>query len=93
MAHPSRYKLSAKWLKRLVREFKEAGGDAMEVVLGQQSIEDRSNLIALSTLNNLHCSLGSDFHFPGRFIELGKNMFRPKDVNWIWQSEKWTLPL
>ncbi|WP_196769493.1 PHP domain-containing protein, partial [Vibrio cyclitrophicus] len=34
LAHPSGYKLSAKWLKRLVREYKEAGGDAMEVVLG-----------------------------------------------------------
>jgi len=89
LAHPSGYKLSAKWLKRLVREFKDAGGDAIEVVLGQQSIDDRNNLIALTVLNDLRCSLGSDFHFPGSWIELGKNMFQPQGVNWVWQSDKW----
>ncbi|QYK02891.1 RNase RNM [Shewanella psychrotolerans] len=90
LAHPSGYKLSAKWLKRLVREFKEAGGDAIEVVLGQQTVDDRNNLIALSKLNQLFASLGSDFHFPSGWIELGKNMFQPQGVDWVWQMEKWT---
>ncbi|WOT03949.1 RNase RNM [Shewanella youngdeokensis] len=89
LAHPSGYKLSTKWLKRLVREFKEAQGDAIEVVLGQQTLDDRNNLIALSVLNNLMCSLGSDFHFPGSWIEIGKNMYQPQGVNWVWQSDKW----
>lgn len=90
LAHPSGYKLSAKWLKRLVREFKAAGGDAIEVVLGQQTVDDRNNLIALSKLNQLFASLGSDFHFPSGWIELGKNMFQPQGVDWVWQMEKWT---
>ncbi|WP_394130084.1 PHP domain-containing protein [Shewanella maritima] len=90
LAHPSGYKLSAKWLKRLVREFAEAGGDAMEVVLGQQTIEDRNNLIALSHLNNLLGSIGSDFHFPSNWIELGKNLYQPQGVTWVWQSASWT---
>ncbi|RLV58559.1 PHP domain-containing protein [Parashewanella curva] len=89
LAHPSGYKFSAKWLRRLVREFKEAGGDAIEVVLGQQSLNDRANLIALSHQNELMGSLGSDFHFPGGWLDLGKNMYQPKGVNWIWESEKW----
>ena len=89
LAHPSGYKFSAKWLKRLVREFKEANGDAIEVVLGQQSINDRNNLISLSLQNELYASLGSDFHFPGGWLDLGKNMYRPKGVNWIWESENW----
>lgn len=90
LAHPSGYKLSAKWLKRLVREFKAAGGDAIEVVLGQQTVEDRNNLIALSKLNQLFASLGSDFHFPSGWIELGKNMYQPQGVDWVWQMDKWT---
>ncbi len=90
LAHPSGYKLSAKWLKRLVREFKTAGGDAMEVVMGQQTIDDRNNLAALSIQNELLASVGSDFHFPGRWIELGKNLFRPQGLEWVWQSDKWT---
>lgn len=89
LAHPSGYKMSAKWLKKLVREFKEAGGDAMEVVLGQQTLEDRANLVALSHLNGLYGSLGSDFHFPGSFVELGKNLYRPQGVTWVWQTELW----
>ncbi len=30
MAHPGRYDLTAKWLKRLLAHFAEHGGDAME---------------------------------------------------------------
>lgn len=89
LAHPSGYKLSAKWLKRLVREYKDAGGDAMEVVLGQQTLEDRNNLIALSHQNQLLGSIGSDFHFPSNWIELGKNLFQPQGVQWVWQSQSW----
>ncbi|WP_299788500.1 PHP domain-containing protein [uncultured Shewanella sp.] len=89
LAHPGGYKLSAKWVKRLVREFKEAGGDAMEVVVSQQTVEDRNNLIALSLKNELYASLGSDFHFPGSWTELGKNMYQPKGVNWVWQMDNW----
>ncbi|MGL4615364.1 MAG: RNase RNM [Shewanella sp.] len=89
LAHPSGYKLSAKWLKRLVREFKEAGGDAMEVVLGQQTLDDRANLAALSVQNQLLASIGSDFHFPSNWIELGKNLYQPQGIDWVWQSGAW----
>ncbi|MCL1156895.1 PHP domain-containing protein [Shewanella inventionis] len=89
LAHPSGYKLSVKWLKRLVREYAEAGGDAMEVVLGQQTLDDRNNLIALSKQNNLLGSVGSDFHFPSNWIELGKNLYQPQGVEWVWQSQNW----
>ncbi|MCL1143308.1 RNase RNM [Shewanella gaetbuli] len=89
LAHPSGYKLSAKWLKKLVRDFAQAGGDAMEVVLGQQTIDDRNNLIALCHQHQLLGSLGSDFHFISNWIELGKNLYQPQGVTWVWQSELW----
>ncbi len=89
LAHPSGYKLSAKWIKRLVREFKEAGGDAMEVVLGQQTLDDRANLVALSIQNQLLASIGSDFHFPSNWIELGKNLYQPQGIDWVWQAHTW----
>ncbi len=37
MAHPGRYDLTAKWLKRLLAYFAEHGGDAMEVAQCQQA--------------------------------------------------------
>ncbi|MBR9726935.1 PHP domain-containing protein [Shewanella intestini] len=89
LAHPSGYKLSAKWLKKLVREFAQSNGDAMEVVLGQQSIDDRNQLISLSIQNQLLGSIGSDFHFPSNWIELGKNLFQPPGVKWVWESQSW----
>ena len=89
LAHPSAYKLSKKWLKRLIQDFKLAGGDAMEVVLGQQTIEDRNNLASLSIQHELSASLGSDFHFPGGWVELGKNLYQPPGIEWVWTSKIW----
>lgn len=40
LAHPGRYNLSAKWLKRLVAHFAEHHGDAMEVAQCQQSPQE-----------------------------------------------------
>ena len=89
LAHPHGYKLSTKWVKRLVREFKESAGDAMEVVVSQQTVETRSQLIALSLQNELAASLGGDFLFPGSWTERGKGMYKPPGVNWVWQMDSW----
>lgn len=43
LAHPGRYDLSAKWLKRLVAQFADHHGDAMEVAQCQQSPNERTN--------------------------------------------------
>ena len=44
LAHPGRYNLSAKWLKRLLAHFAECGGEAMEVAQCQQAPNERSQL-------------------------------------------------
>ena len=44
LAHPGRYDLTAKWIKRLLAAFVEAGGDAMEVAQPQQGQQERRNL-------------------------------------------------
>ena len=93
LAHPSGYQLSGKWLKRLVNDFKAAGGTAMEVVLGQQSTDDLVQLAALANQRELFASVGSDFHFPGRWLELGRNLHRPNGLQWVWQSEQWKVSL
>lgn len=86
LAHPGRYKLSAKWLKRLLGLFKEAGGDAMEVSLPQQSPQERANLGAWCREYQLLASVGSDFHSPTPWQELGRNLWLPKDVTPVWQT-------
>lgn len=48
IAHPGRYDLSAKWLKRLLAHFSEQGGDAMEVAQCQQAPHERAQLATLA---------------------------------------------
>ena len=86
LAHPGRYKLSAKWLKRLLVLFKEAGGDAIEVSLCQQSPQERSTLGQYCRDYGLMASVGSDFHAPLPWVELGKNLWLPKDVDPVWHA-------
>lgn len=86
LAHPGRYKLSAKWLKRLLVLFKEAGGDAIEVSLCQQSPQERSTLGQYCRDYGLMASVGSDFHAPLPWAELGKNLWLPKDVDPVWHA-------
>lgn len=86
LAHPSRYKLSNKWLRRLLEEFKHAGGDGIEVALPQQAPSDRQFLAQLADEYQLLSSQGSDFHFATNWLELGKNLYLPKASVPIWQD-------
>ena len=86
LAHPGRYKLSTKWLKRLLQLFKEAGGDALEVSLPQQSPQERANLGLWCREHQLLASVGSDFHAPTSWQELGRNLWLPKDVTPVWHA-------
>ncbi|TKB49981.1 PHP domain-containing protein [Ferrimonas sediminicola] len=85
LAHPGRYQLSNKWLRRLLTLFSEVGGDAMEVVLCQQPQNERSFLGQLCREHRLLASVGSDFHQPGRWVELGRHLQLP-DLPGVWQK-------
>ncbi|MDG2881512.1 PHP domain-containing protein, partial [Vibrio parahaemolyticus] len=73
LAHPGRYKLTAKWITRLLAAFVEAGGDAMEVAQPQQAQQERRNLADYAIQYKLLASQGSDFHYPSPWMELGRN--------------------
>ncbi|EKT63719.1 RNase RNM [Providencia burhodogranariea] len=84
LAHPSKYQLSNKWLKRLVAYFKDCHGDAMEVSHCQQPPNEKQYLSELAQLANLKTSVGSDFHRPCSWIELGRNLWLPNDEQAVW---------
>jgi len=85
LAHPGRYGLSAKWLKRLIAHFREAGGDAIEVAQCQQPPNERTQLAQYARENDLAASQGSDFHQPCPWIELGRKLWLPGDVEPVWE--------
>ncbi len=86
LAHPGRYQLTAKWTKRLISAFVEAGGNGMEIALPQQGQQERRNLADYAIQYNLLASQGSDFHYPSPWTELGRNLWLPSGVDPIWKD-------
>lgn len=88
MAHPVRYDMTTKWLRRLVLEFKSFGGQGLEIVLPQMSNAQHQLMLSFCLEYEMKASMGSDFHYPGGWSELGKNLKMPEQVEPIWQLWK-----
>ena len=72
LAHPLRYTMTTKWVRKLAENFKVWGGDAMEISGCGQSRDQYQLLVKLAEEHQLAGSMGSDFHFPCAWVELGK---------------------
>lgn len=62
LAHPKKYQFTRTKLHELLTDFKQYGGQAMEVISGTASRDEISHLKALSIKFDLLASRGSDFH-------------------------------
>ena len=65
LAHPHRYKVSAGTLGQLCGEFRQAGGQGIEVSLPGMSPNEASRAASLARRFDLAGSCASDFHAPG----------------------------
>ncbi|TPH12567.1 RNase RNM [Litorilituus lipolyticus] len=86
MAHPIRYDLSAKWLRRLIVQFKDGHGDGLEIVLPQMNQQQRQTMLNYCLEYNLLASLGSDFHRPNKWSDLGRHLTLPDGAIPIWKQ-------
>ncbi|MCK3657193.1 phosphatase [Pasteurellaceae bacterium Pebbles2] len=86
LAHPLRYTMTNRWIKRLIGEFKQWGGDGLEIAGCGQTPDQRQLLARWATEYQLLGSLGSDFHFPCAWIELGKSLHITENITPIWTS-------
>ncbi|MEO3865602.1 RNase RNM [Rheinheimera fenheensis] len=89
LAHPLKYKLTTKWVKRLAEQFAAAGGDAIEIISPQQTPVQKRELWALCQLHGLTASVGSDFHQATTWNDIGKNLYLTDDVTPVWAN--WPL--
>lgn len=90
IAHPARYKLTATRLRRLIRDFKEAGGVGFEVVSGTYSNDEIKSMGRLANQFGLLASCGSDFHSPDNvYLELGRLSALPEACTPVWSDERW----
>ncbi len=73
VAHPGRYKLSRPDMRRFLGEFRDLGGQAIEVLSGSHTAEHVTLYGRLATEYGFLASRGSDFHGPGEsYVDLGK---------------------
>ena len=90
IAHPGRYKLASAELRRLFTEFKESGGEAIEVVTGSHTADQYVEFARLALEFEFAASRGSDFHGPeGSRIDLGCMPSLPDDQKPVWHD--WSL--
>lgn len=85
VAHPGRYRISGAEMRRFLGEFKEVGGQGVEVVCGSHTAEHVLGFARLARHFGFHASRGSDFHGPEEsYIDLGKLPGLPEDLNPVW---------
>lgn len=86
LAHPGHYDMTTKWLRRLVADFAQSGGDAMEITHPNMASDKKKLLQEILSENSLLASAGSDFHFPSRFTELGRRLVIPESITPVWHD-------
>lgn len=81
VAHPGRYKISNGALRRFLGEFKDAGGEGIEVVTGSHSPDQVHHFARLARHYGFLASRGSDFHGPQEsYTDLGRLAALPDDL-------------
>lgn len=86
LAHPGKYKCTRSKLTRMVNDFSEAGGKAIEVSTSTHTPEDIKFTAQLALQNNLYSSTGSDFHGPSSgWSRLGKFPLLPASCRPVWE--------
>ncbi len=86
IAHPARYRLTANEEFALFSEFKEHGGQGVEVVTGSHSVAEYATYAAMAREFGLAASRGSDFHGPDEsHTDLGKLPALPSGLTPVWE--------
>ena len=85
VAHPARYNFSATAEYALFSEFKQHGGQGVEVVTGSHSAAEAQRYADLAREFGLAASRGSDFHSPDEsHVDLGRLAPLPADLTPVW---------
>ena len=87
IAHPARYPFTRSKLRRLIGEFRECGGEGIEVVSGSHSRDDAFVMGRHAGEFQLLASAGSDYHGPEHpWLELGRLPGLPDGCRPIWHN-------
>lgn len=84
IAHPARYKFTETETWALFTEFKEAGGQGVEVVTSNHTPDQMKKFGNMAREFELEASRGSDFHDPAEHAELGRIARLPESLVPVW---------
>ena len=86
VAHPGRYKMSGGDMCKFLDDFKDVGGQGIEVTCGSHSPDHVMHFARLARRYAFHASRGSDFHGPEEsYVDLGKLPQLPEDLKPVWR--------
>lgn len=89
IAHPHIYKMTANKLNKMIVDFKQAGGKAIEVVCQPRVCSDQIGMADRAKRHGLYASQGSDFHRPEHtWRGLGWLAPMPEGTDPIWNYLK-----
>jgi len=87
LAHPGRYPLNQQQSERLLGEFVERGGAAVEVVTGSHTPDEFVIWARYAKRFGLRASAGSDFHGPGEgYRDIGNVPVLPAGCDPVWSG-------
>ncbi|HVE49091.1 MAG TPA: PHP domain-containing protein [Casimicrobiaceae bacterium] len=85
LAHPGRYRTMPGGMRRLIAEFKDRGGDAIEIISPSHDAADVTRFAGFARTHGLRGSVGSDFHGPDEsFVDLGDCADLPAGIEPVW---------
>ncbi len=87
VAHPGRYRISNRELRRLLTEFRALGGEGIEVLSGSHNDDQTREMARYAREFGFLASRASDFHGPGESrIDIGMLAELPEGLTPIWQK-------
>ncbi len=87
LAHPGRYKITRSDMRRLLSEFRELGGEGIEVLSPSHTPAQYAEYAGYARVYGLLASCGSDYHGPGEsWMDLGDLPDLPGGVVPIWKD-------
>lgn len=87
IAHPARYKMTNVKMRKMLGDFTECGGSAIEVVNSGCTRQVIENNARLANQFGLSASIGSDFHSPdNQYVDLGRFPALPDNVTPVWRD-------
>jgi len=87
LAHPGRYPIDGRQMRALLAEFRDLGGDAIEVLSSSHTHAQAAEYARHARVFGLLASSGSDYHGPGEsWIDLGDMPELPAGVQPVWKD-------